>query len=128
MRIPRQVVTATLVDEDGCVAADELVVEVRIDQVFQAPTAFTPNGDDVNDIWYVRAGPSVRLLRRVSVYDRWGGLLFNFEDVPPNRPEFGWTGDVGGRLADTGAYVYLVEVEFADGSARAFSGTLTLLR
>ena len=127
-RIPQQVVTATLTDDDGCVASDEVVVGVRIDQVFEVPTAFTPNDDEVNDVWYPRAGPSVRLFRRVQVFNRWGGLLFNFEDVPRDASAFAWDGRVDGQDMDSDTYVYLVEVEFVNGLTRVFSGTLNLLR
>lgn len=123
-----QVVTLTLVDEAGCVVTDEVVIQVRVFEAFEAPTAFSPNDDDVNDVFVLRAGPEVRRIQQLSVYNRWGGLLYNQNNFPPNDPSFGWDGTAKGKRVDTGVYVYVVRVEFVNGAARTFSGDLNLFR
>ena len=127
-RVPEQVVTAVLVDEDGCTARDTVVIGVRIARVFGAPTAFSPNDDGVNDVWYPRVGPSVTAVRRVSIFDRWGGLLYTAEALPPGEPASGWDGTSGGEPMDVGTYAYAVEVTFADGRGEVLAGVMTLVR
>ena len=127
-RFPRQAVTVTVTDEDGCVASDVFVAEVRIDRTFQAPTAFTPNGDGVNDVWYLRARPSVRIIRRVQVFSRWGSRVYGFENFEPNDERIAWDGRINGEEADAGVYAWVAEVEFEDGSTRTVTGELHLIR
>ena len=126
--LPTQTITVTLVDDEGCVARDELTVTTLVDRLFEVPTAFTPNGDGVNEVWYPRAGPSVRRILSARVYSRWGGLLYSLEDFPPNERFLGWDGETDGGPLDAGTYVYVVEVEFVDGSTRVVDGELQLLR
>ncbi len=123
-----QVVTLTLVDEAGCVVTDEVTVSIRVQEFFQAPTAFSPNDDGVNDRFVLYAGPQVRRVQQLSVYDRWGGLLYNLNDFPPNDPDFGWDGRRDGEALDTGVYVYAARVEFVNGTVKNFAGDVNLIR
>ncbi len=123
-----QVVTLTVVDGAGCSATDELEIEVRVQEFFQAPSAFSPNGDDTNDLFVLRSGPEVARIEQLSIYDRWGGLLFNLNDFPPNDPSFGWDGSAEGRQLDTGVYVYTARVAFVNGAVKVFSGGVHLMR
>lgn len=127
-RVPRQVVGVTVTDEDGCVVADEVVISVRVDRLYEVPTAFTPNGDGVNDVWYLRGGPSVVAIRHARVFSRWGGLVFNVENASPNAVDDGWDGTVAEVPIDADVFVWTAEIEFVDGSIQVFSGELNLIR
>ena len=74
------------------------------------------------------AGPQVRSIQRLSIYDRWGGLLFNQNNFPPNDSDYGWDGTSEGKELDTGVYVYVARVEFVNGVERTFGGELNLFR
>ena len=58
-----------------------------------------PDGDGINESF----GPGTRYIEQfeMSVYDRWGQLVYSTEDV--NKP---WDGKVGGADPVTGVYVY----------------------
>lgn len=87
------------------------------------PTAFTPNGDGVND--YFRP----RLFLRVNgyemkVYDRWGQLVYQGKD-----PDEGWDGSFKGNKLSTGTYVWMCRyVRQRDHFPVAQEGTITLIR
>jgi gliding motility-associated-like protein len=62
--------------------------------VLDYPNYFTPNGDGVNDYWFIR---NLKPLENVRIYDRYGKFLFSFKGS-----EAGWNGYYNGReiLAD----------------------------
>lgn len=115
-------------DLAGCTASDILQINVeRIDRVY-IPNVFSPNDDGSNDQFTVYGGQQVGLLRSVRIYDRWGELLFEKLDLPPNEPAQGWDGYTKGKEVMPGVYVYVVEVEYFDGTSEVFTGDLTVVR
>jgi gliding motility-associated-like protein len=92
------------------------------------PNVFSPNGDGVNDLWYPLADGGFARVRRLLVFDRWGGLCFVGRDFPPGDPAFGWDGRVRGAPAPGGVYVYLLEMERWDGGVARLEGTVLLVR
>ena len=108
-------------DFNGCVAADSLLIEVVKDAPgIYVPTGFSPNGDDLNDVWEPGLGPDVDEIRTWEVYDRWGKLVWEFD---PRSGEV-WTG--GGH--PTGVYTYTLTVALLDGSVVRRAGHVTLVR
>lgn len=63
----------------------------------------------------------------LSVYDRWGTLVFNRKDFPLNVAELGWDGFYNGEPAYPGAYAYRMEFSY-EGEIETRFGTVTLLR
>ncbi len=68
------------------------------------PTAFTPNGDGINDVIYVD-GWGIRKLNYFKVFNRWGQLLFESNDI-----KIGWDGTYNGVPQNMETYVYQVSV------------------
>lgn len=74
------------------------------------PTAFTPNGDGLNDVFVpvIEAGcPVAEYL--LSIYNRWGQRIF-----VGYTPETSWDGTYNGKPADAGTYMY--ELKFTGGT------------
>jgi gliding motility-associated-like protein len=119
----------TVVDSNGCEATDALQVIVRRDRPVFVPTAFSPNGDLVNDIFFLRSPEGVvSVINSFQVFDRWGETVFRLNNVPPNDPSSGWNGVFAGEFLNSGTYVYLIEVEFADGVTETIKGDFSLIR
>jgi gliding motility-associated-like protein len=92
------------------------------------PTAFTPNADGLNDVFYLLASPDVEIVKDFSVFNRWGEKVFQVNSVPPNDPNFGWNGYFKSVHAPAGAYVYQATIRFTDGKEQFFKGTVVLIR
>lgn len=118
----------TAVDSNGCSATT--TVQILVDTIpvprIYIPNAFTPNGDGVNDDFfvYVRNESSFHLL----IFDRWGEKLFE-----TYNPLEGWNGTYRGKECNPGVYVYYVDAQFAGNSKPAdydkyLKGSLTLIR
>lgn len=66
------------------------------------PTAFSPNGDGVNDLLEAYYGNDTEILNyELAVFDRYGGQIFQ-SDIP----EKGWDGICKGQMMNTGVYVW----------------------
>ncbi len=91
------------------------------------PNAFTPNGDGRNDIFYVMGGQDIKIIRNFSVFDRWGMAVFQEKNVPANDPVFGWNGLQGGKPLTAESYVYIIVIEFKDGSEQVYKGSVVLI-
>jgi gliding motility-associated-like protein len=91
------------------------------------PNAFTPNGDGRNDIFYVMGSQDIKIIRNFSVFDRWGMAVFQEKNVPANDPVFGWNGLQNGRPLTAESYVYIIVIEFKDGSEQVYKGSVVLI-
>ncbi len=107
----------TAVSPYGCTSEDMVLIKV-VAGIF-VPTAFTPNNDGKNDTWRI---PYLdpQLGARVSVYNRWGQLVYYTEGTEVN-----WNGKFEGIPQPAATYVY--QVHFKDGSP-VMRGTLNLIR
>lgn len=121
--------TLRLIDRFGCRGEAEirLVIDPSID-VFM-PTVFSPNGDELNDRFFVMANQAqVALIREFLIFDRWGGNIFEVRDVLPNDPDAGWDGISRGQQLPPGVYVFYARLQLVDGSERLVEGDVLLLR
>jgi len=120
--------TVFVTDDEGCPAIDSVLIRVVKNKPVYIPTAFTPNGDNINDkftLFTNQAATSIQLLR---VYNRWGDLVYEGQDLPPGDVNFGWDGTFRGKRLDPGVFVYYAEVQFLDNEISRFTGEITLYR
>lgn len=112
----------TMIDDRGCVAKDEVLVTINPqDKVLYVPNAFTPNGDGVNDIFYIYTAGAKEV--DFSVFNRWGEKIFQSYSI-----DIGWDGYYRNELMNPGVYVYQVSVIYLDGDKRRAKGSVTLIR
>ncbi|MBS1776481.1 MAG: PKD domain-containing protein [Bacteroidetes bacterium] len=105
----------------GCVNQTCKYVDAEIYPAIDVPTAFSPNGDGVNDVLYVRGAAVDKLLFRV--YNRWGEKVFETNDI-----NVGWDGNYKGKPQEVEVYAWVLEATFLDGTTESRSGNVTLLR
>ena len=82
------------------------------------PSAFTPNGDGINDTFGAK-GEGIQNYH-LYVYNRWGQVIF--ESTNPNQQ---WDGKYAGQPAEQGTYVYQL---FASGVGdKGKTGSVSLI-
>ena len=87
------------------------------------PSAFTPNGDGLNDYLYPLNGFRASVLE-FRVFNRYGQLLFETRD--PSRK---WDGTFNGKPQDPGTYVWMLQYTDRDSGKSFFlKGTSVLIR
>ena len=109
--------------DDGCVLSATLQIGQRELRLY--PTAFSPNGDGVNDRFAPLPSASVERVLMLRVYDRWGGLLYSAEDCGGGPGECAW--DAGPEAA-AGAYVYVARALLGDGTEVRVAGEVAVVR
>lgn len=90
------------------------------------PSAFSPNFDSINDLFMPFTGKGVVRIEQLQIFDRWGNILFEAADCPPNETSCAWNGMSNDRMLQTGIYVYHATIEFADGNTETYTGELWL--
>ncbi len=116
-------------DENGCQASDEVTVFVEGNTDAYLPTAFSPNGDGKNDRFTVFAGGNVKQVAHLQIFDRWGEMVFEAHDFAPNDDlHLGWDGRHRGRAMDPAPFIVMAEVEFVDGTKKALTGEVVLVK
>lgn len=111
----------------GCIARDSAFIEVVPVRKVYIPNAFSPNGDQLNDQFYVQGRDGGQIVQWL-VKDRWGNLVFEKKDLDLNDPKQGWDGTFRGQPCAAGTFLYELEIEFPDGVRKQFKGEVKLLR
>lgn len=108
----------------GCSTRDSVYIRVVPcnESVVYVPNTFTPNGDGVNDVLYVR-GAGLSQLDYFRIFDRWGSLVWETNDISQ-----GWDGTIRGDLANTATFVYSLQAECSNGLKVVKQGNVTLVR
>jgi gliding motility-associated-like protein len=104
---------------DGCTSTETVVVKVF--GKFNMPNAFTPNGDQKNDLFRIPPNTFISL-KEFSIYDRWGARVFSSRDISK-----GWDGNFNGTPCVAGTYVYIVSGSDENGNIFQ-KGTVLLIR
>jgi gliding motility-associated-like protein len=113
-------VMLTVSDINNCIDSISKQITMYYDFVFYMPNSFTPNNDDFNDTLIPVA---MRMEKYQSyefiIYDRWGGIVFQTNDIYES-----WDGS---GVKD-GEYGWLILIKDELGKIRRETGSVTLFR
>ncbi len=114
-------VSLAVADSLGCSDSVTVDIELRMDYYVYIPTAFTPNGDIVNDRIKVEALGIEGL--QWDIFNRWGLKVFSTSDLAES-----WDGTYGGQPVPEGVYSYKLLIYLPFGNIAEEHGTFTLIR
>ncbi|MBK7035920.1 MAG: gliding motility-associated C-terminal domain-containing protein [Chitinophagales bacterium] len=109
-------------DINGCKATDSMVVFVLQQTLVASPTAFTPNGDGLNDT-YRPILIGLGEITSFSIFNRWGSLIYSSGD-----PNLGWDGTFRTNEQEIGNYVVMIHAVDGLGNEVVKSSTVLLMR
>jgi gliding motility-associated-like protein len=112
----------------GCVAIDSVVVLVNIVRPIYIPNVFSPNGDNINDLFYIQGSSASDGVEVFRIFDRWGALIYEAHGFPLNDPLYGWDGTFKGQPVNPGVFTYQANIHFLDNETLTYAGTITVLR
>lgn len=116
------VYTLTILDNNNCTSTDAATITV-IPYCVKVMDAFTPNGDGKNDLWLVTNGAPCAGQISVSVYNRYGGLVYRNENYQNN-----WDGTYNGKPVADGTYYYQISYRLINNNPVVMKGDVTILR
>ncbi len=112
-----------LVMEGNCI--DSAFVTIRVYKTAPyifVPSAFTPNGDGLNDV--VRPiAVGMKKINYFRIYNRWGQMVFS-----TSTNGHGWDGRIGGRMQSTNTFVWIVSAVDYQDKPYFQKGTVTLIK
>ncbi len=120
--------TLTVFDLNKCSGSDQILVEIERNRNVYIPNVFTPNDDGKNDLFFPYTGPGVTRVNYLNVFDRWGNQMYLSANISQGDNGIGWDGTFRGKDMNPGVYVYMMEIEFIDGTKLLYRGDITLVR
>ena len=112
--------TYHLTISNDCGSASDTIVVVKGTCKLFVPTAFTPNGDGLNDVFKVSGGNPL-LKFKMEVYNRWGEKVFESNDIKK-----GWDGSFR-QKKKAGVYGWIIRYDTAEAKGQLLKGTISLL-
>jgi len=111
-------------DSNGCI--DTAYHRITPPLIAFVPNAFTPNGDNLNDIFKVygegfKQGYEIKEFR-IEIFDRWGGLVFS-----SRSSDFEWDGTKNGKRVMNGPYIYKITIEGFQQQKIDMTGTVNVI-
>ena len=111
--------TVTLTDSLGCTKTDQMTIVVT--GSLYVPNTFTPNGDDINDLFGALGKDLAEV--ELMVFDRWGLLIWSTDTLSGR-----WDGTYNGEAAPIDTYVWKVRAKEYSGRRHEAVGHVNLLR
>jgi gliding motility-associated-like protein len=120
--------TVTVIDNFGCQAQAQVEITVKTSRRVYIPNAFSPlNRDGNNDVFKIYTpAEQVKQVNNFKIFNRWGSLVYEAIDFPPNDPLIGWDGTFQGKMLQSGVFVYYIEIEFIDGKVINYKGDVSI--
>ena len=120
--------TIKATSDSGCVTKDDITIFVECKYAnLLMPSAFTPNKDGLNDIYYPLTR-GIKTVKRFVIYNRYGQMVFDAKNFVPNERSFGWNGKLNGLDQSAGTYVYMLEAICDLGEIISKKDSFLLLR
>jgi gliding motility-associated-like protein len=108
-------------NEYGCVDSTSRQIDIKQDFSLFLPSAFTPNGDGINDHFAIHGGGFESY--EIQIYNRWGQLIFR-----TNKLEKHWDGTFNGEAVPSGVYYYLINLALEDQRRHSERGSIQIYR
>lgn len=114
-------------NDNGCIDSTERIILVDVEQIFFVPNAFTPDADEVNNVFTPVFTSGIDITDyELTIFNRWGQIIFESRD-----PNIGWDGVHGGvgNLTQDGVYVWRIQYKDINvDDRRILTGTVTIVR
>ncbi|MBI9037381.1 MAG: gliding motility-associated C-terminal domain-containing protein [Bacteroidales bacterium] len=109
------------VEKDGCFGYDTIFISEHPHCIIAVPSAFSPNGDNHNDVLYVRGDGFAEF--ELQIFNRLGEMMFQ-----TNKSSNGWDGTYKGQKQEVDVYMYFLKGTCISGYQIVKKGSVTLLR
>jgi PKD repeat protein len=120
--------TLTAVSDSGCIATDSVTIFVACkDSYLYMPTAFAPADPFQNNRYYPLTR-GIKTIKSLTIYNRYGQVVFQAKDFLPNMSAYGWDGYFKGIRQPAAGYVYFLDAICDIGQEVTKKGSFILVR
>ena len=114
-------ITLIATDNKGCTDTITKPITIKEELYIYIPNTFTPDDDEHNCYFY---GSFIGLKSlEISIYNRWGELIFEAADL-----NFEWDGKYGNTDVQSGAYSWRINYVTIKGQRETISGHVNVIR
>jgi gliding motility-associated-like protein len=109
----------------NCIVSDTINISLEDCQNtgVYIPNSFTPNGDGLNDVFYIKTIAQFSKFN-MFIYNRWGQLVFETDNAT-----IGWDGTFNGRQVPVDVYNYKIEtIDKESGGKKVYSGRVSVIK
>ena len=108
----------------------EICIDVKVveETEIYIPNIFSPNGDGVNDHFKFQSNSDGLMIESITVFDRWGELMFESNGSINNEDAVMWDGSFNGTPCNSGVYIYVIKYLDIKGNLVDKVGDITLVR
>ena len=115
-------------DNRGCRATDGFFLKIVLGEIF-SPNVFSPNDDGINERFTLYSdNGSGEIIESLRIFNRWGALVFENEEIPLNDEKLGWDGTHRGKPLQPGIFAYHAVVRFGNNARKEIRGDVLLMR
>jgi gliding motility-associated-like protein len=111
-------------DSLGCSDTTEAKITVTTIEAIFAPSAFTPDGNGLNDVFEFKYNPNRFEFVEMSIFNRWGVKVF--ETKMPGGTW--WDGKINGVPEPPGIFTYVGYAKDKKGKSYELNGNISLVR
>ncbi len=122
-----QTIELLVIDVDGC--ESRTLIEIKVlnsEEELYFPNVISANFDTTNDYFFPKSKSEVTI-DQMTIYDRWGELVFSSTNFTSNNEKAGWNGTIRGQTVNPGVYLYLLNYTIKGVKKQSF-GEITVLR
>ncbi|MES2139730.1 MAG: PKD domain-containing protein [Bacteroidota bacterium] len=116
-------ITLHVKSELGCVDSTIKCVTVEPERTLFIPNSFTPNGDDLNNVFKVSGAGWDIDFYEMRIFNRWGNQIFTTNDI-----QVGWDGKGSDQDDALATYVYHIKIRDKQKRVRTWKGHINIIR
>ncbi len=113
-------------DAKDCAVQQDITLLVNPNRRVYIPNVFSPNDDNVNDVFAIQGDANLVLVLSLKIFDRWGEMVYSGTHLKPNTE--GWNGRFKGTALSPDVFVFWARLRFKNGDEVNYQGDVTLIK
>ncbi len=113
---------------DNCEQEVCMDLKVIVETEIYVPNIFSPNGDGVNDHFKFQSNSDNLMIESITIFDRWGELIFGAAGSINNEEAIMWDGSFNGSPCNNGVYIFVIKYLDIEGNMEEKAGDVTIMR
>lgn len=121
-------VTVEAYTPKGCLLTDRIFFQVTNSGLVYVPNTLLAGSDGENGVFAISTREGAVDHMALQIFDRWGMLVYENEDIQPDEPTMWWDGRSRGKFVNPEVYVWTLVITYVDGSVEHREGDVLVLR
>ncbi len=121
-------ISVTVTNIYGCESTSEIYLRRTYAPRVMPPNIISPWADFTNKHFTLFTNDEVVEIVYLYIYDRYGELMFEEHNIPPNEPGEGWDCTFKGEFVTPSVYTWIAQLRVIDGTFLKRGGDVTVIK